>query len=599
MILTKIINMFKKEKNINKWFWIPTLYIAEAMAFIIITSVSVIMYQELEISNSEIILFTSLLYLPWLVKPFWSPLVDAIGTKRNWILIMQLLLAVSFFVIAFLIQLPDFFQFTIIALWIVSFIASTHDIAVDGFYLVAMKESHQSFFIGLRNSFYKIALISTATLVLLFASQIEKFFSVSPAEFKVVANPNKFFEETIKVDSLTIKEKPGPLKLISSTSYLEISTKPKTKDQVVFYTNFAKNMNIMNGFVPQSIVLPDTSTINDLVGNIGILKLHLSKKPDDQEEFNIALKFVEGENKFKVIEGNSLKFTALNWNKPAFVVIQIDSTVTSKTVGTFSAGVNKFSYGWTITFVFLSFIFLLLFIFHKFILPYPPKDESLIERKNTSVGKEFFRSFARYFEKKKIIVIILFFILYLFGHSQTAKILPKFLTDDKIIGGLSLQNYLVRIIKGISTIAFALGSLIAGFMIYKRGLKSLLMFFTLMMNISLAVFIYLAWVQTNNFWVVSSLIAFENLCYGFGFALIIMYMLNISKGDYPASHFSISFGFMSLGILLFELSSLIIKDALGYKYFFGWVLISTIPSFILVKLIPIEYGIGKKKIVES
>lgn len=591
--------MDKKEKNFSAWFWIPTLYIAEAISFIIITSVSVIMYQSLEVSNSEIIFYTSLLYLPWLIKPFWSPLIDAIGTKRNWILFTQVLLAISFIVIAFLIQLPDYFQFTIIALWIVSFIAATHDIAVDGFYLVALKESEQSFFIGIRNSFYKIALISTATLVLLFSNQIEKIFSVSPAEFKVVANPNKFFEETIKVDSLTIKQKPGPLKLVSSTSYLEISTKPKTKDQVVFYANFARNMNMMNGFVPQSIVLPDTSMLNDLVGNIGIIKFHLSKKPSEKDEYVITLKFVDGDNKFKVIEGNTLKFTSLNWNKPAFAVIQIDSNVTNKTIATFSAGVEKFSFGWTITFGFLSLIFLLLFVFHKFILPYPSNDEALIEKKNTTVGKEFFRSFARYFEKKKIILIILFFILYLFGHSQITKVLPQFLTDDKIIGGLYLQNYIVKIIKGISTITFALGSLIAGFIIYKKGLKSLMMIFTLMMNISLVVYIYLSWFLPNNFWIVTSLIGFENLCYGFGFSLILMYILNVSEGNYPSSHFAISFGFMSLGILLSEFSSLIIKDSFGYKYFFIWVLISTIPSFILVKLIPIEYNFGKKKISES
>lgn len=591
--------MDKKEKNIRAWFWIPTLYIAEAIAFVIITSVSVIMYQNLEVSNSEIIFYTSMLYFPWLIKPFWSPLIDSLGTKRNWVLFTQFLLAISFLIIAFLIQLPDFFQFTIIAFWIVSFIAATHDIAVDGFYLVALKESYSSLFIGLRNSFYKIILISTATLVIVFSNQIEKIFSVSPAEFKVVANPNKFFEETIRVDSLQVKEKSGPLKLISNTNYLEISTRPKTKDQVIFYTNFARNMNIMNGFVHQSVLVPDTSQINDLTGNIGLIKFHLSKKPSDKDEFIISLKFVEGENKFKVIEGNILKFTSLNWNKPAFAVIQIDSSVTSKTIATFSAGVENFSFGWTITFGFLSLIFFLLFVFHKFILPYPTKDEALIERKNTTLGKEFFRSFARYFEKKKVIVIILFFILYLFSHSQITKVLAQFITDDKINGGLSFQSDIVRFIKGISAITFALGSLIAGFMIYKKGLKSLLMFFTFMMNISLAVYVYLSWFLPDNFWIVSILISFENLCYGFGFALIIIYMINVSEGDYPASHFAISFGFMSLGILLSELSSIIIKDALGYKYFFIWVLIATIPSFIFVKLIPIEYGFGKKKIIEN
>lgn len=591
--------MNHKEKNFSGWLWIPTLYVSEALAFIIITSVSVIMYQKLEVTNSEIIYYTSLLYLPWLIKPFWSPLIDAIGTKRSWILFSQFLLSISFAVIAFLIQLPDFFQFTIIAFWIVSFIAATFDIAVDGFYLVALKESQQSFFIGLRNSFFKLALISTATLIILFSNQIEKIFSVAPAEFKIVANPDKFFEATIKVDSLQIKEQKGPLRLISSTSYLEISTKPKTKDQVIFYKNFARNMNIMNGFVNQSVLEPDTSRLNDLVGNIGLIKFHLSKKPSDNDEFLINLKFIDGDNKFNIIEGNSFKFTSLNWNKPAFAVIQVDSNLTQKSVAVFSAGVEKFSLGWSIIFGAIAIIFFILFFYHKFILPEPKKDESLVNKKNTSVGKEFFRSFARYFEKKKIILIILFFILYLFGHSHISKVITQYLADDKLIGGLSFQNNVIKIIKGFSTIAFSIGSFLAGYLIYKKGLKSLMMTFTVMMNISLIIYIILSWLQSENFWLVSSLISVENFCYGFGFSLIIMYMLNVSEGDYPASHFAISFGFMSLGILLSEMSSLIIKDALGYKYFFIWVMIATIPSFILVKLIPIEYNFGKKKIIES
>ncbi|MCX7875265.1 MAG: MFS transporter [Melioribacteraceae bacterium] len=591
--------MKEEKKSKSGWLWIPTLYISESIAFIIITVISVLMYQNLGVNYSDSILYTSFLYIPWLIKPLWSPLIDVIGSKRSWILFTQFLIAVLFAITGLLIQLPDFFQFTIIVFWLLAFIAATQDVAIDGFYIVALKDSNQSLFIGLRNSFYKIALVGTTTIILLVSNQVEKLLSVAPVEFKVVANPNKFFEESIKVDSLNVKEQAGPLKLISNTNYLEISTKPKSKDQVVFYTNFARNMNMMNGFINQAIILPDTTGSNDLVGNIGLIKFRLSKKPDDNDEFIVKLKFIEGDQKFKVIEGDTLKFTSLNWNKPAFAVIQIDSNITSKYVATFSAGVDKFSFGWSVTFGLISLIFFLFFIYHKIVLPYSLKDEALIHKKNTTFGKEFFRSFARYFEKKKIIQIILFLLLYLFARAQITKIIPLFLSDETSLGGLSVSVFNLKIIKGIVTVlSFAIGNIIAGIMIYKKGLKSLMTIFTIMMNIPLVVYIYLSWFQPVNFWIISTLIAIDNFGFGFGFALIIMYMINVSEGDYPASHFSISFGFMSLGLLLSEMLSFVLKDSFGYKYFFIWVLITSIPSFILIKLIPIEYNFGKKKITE-
>lgn len=584
------------EKNRTGWLWVPTLFFTESIIFIIITSVSVILYQKLDINNSEIILYTSLLYLPWLLKPFWSPIVDVIGTKKSWILFTEFSIAIGFLLITFLIQFPDSFQFTLIAFWIIAFIASLHDVAADAFYMLALKESKQSFFIGLRNSFYKFGIVATTTTVLLIANQSEKIFSVAPAEFKVVANPKKFFEETIKIDSFKVKENDGNIKLISRPSYLEISTKPKTKDQVNFYVNFARNLNIMNGFNFKTIYNEDSSNTDELTGNIGIIKLFLSKKPSEKSEFIIKPNFVEGENKFKIIEGNSLRFTSLNWNKPAFVVIQVDSNVTSKISATFKAEVDKNTLSWSVTFGALSIFIFLLFIYHKFILPELSKDQSVVLKKSTAIGKEFFRSFARYFEKKKIIISILFILFYLFGKYQISKMMPLFLSDEIQNGGLKFLNYDVKLIKGIiAPFFFALGSILSGFIIYKKGLKTVKLPIMLLMNVTLIVYIYLSWFQQTNFWIVSSLVAIDNFSLGLGFSFIMMFMIYISDGDYRASHFAISFGFLSLGILLSEMSSTIINQALGYKFFFVWVIISTLPSFLLSKFVNIEYGFGKRK----
>ena len=118
--------------------WVPTLYMAEGIPYVIVTAVVIVMYSRLGLSNGEIALYTSWLYLPWVIKPFWSPLVDAFRTERWWILTMQWLLAISFAGIAFTLQTTHFVQWSLAILWLVAFSSATHDIAADGFYIRAL-----------------------------------------------------------------------------------------------------------------------------------------------------------------------------------------------------------------------------------------------------------------------------------------------------------------------------------------------------------------------------------------------------------------------------------------------------------------------------
>lgn len=588
------------EKSRSGWLWVPTLFFTEGIPFIIVTIVSSIMYKRLGVANSEIAFYTSWFYLPWVLKPLWSPLIDSLGIKRNWILTTQFLIGIAFAGIAIVILIPDSFQFSILIFWIISFIAATHDIAADGFYMLGLKESHQSFFVGLRISFQKIALLTLSGLVILLVGQIENIMTISPAEFKVVANPKKFFEETIKVESIDVKPQTGGLKLIANPSYLEISTKPKTRDQINFYVSFARNMNTMNGFTNEFFAQPDTSGINDLVGNVGIVKFYRSKQPSNDKEYLVSVDFAEGEEKFKVIEGKKLKFTSRNWNKPAFAVIQLDSSLSKKSVAVFIARIEKFPLAWSIAFGVLSAIFFLLTIYHKIVLPIVAKDDSLLNKKSTTVGKEFYRSFARFFEKKKIILIILFLLFYFLGRAQANKIVPLFLLDSKNLSGLGLSSSEFGLINGIVTNIFiVLGSLIGGFLIYKKGLKYWTTAFLILSNIPLLVHVYLSWFLPSNFGIISSCIALDSFGYGLGLSFIFMYMIFVSEGEYRTSHFAIAFGFMSLGLMFASMISGFIQQAFGYKIFFIWVVVSTIPAFIIIKFIPLEFGFGKKKLSED
>lgn len=143
------------------WTWIPTLYFAQGLPYAAVMSLSVVMYKQLGLSNTENAFYTGWLYLPWIIKPLWSPAVDLWGTKRRWIGGLQIVLGVAFAAVAFTLPGPDFLRYSLAALWLMAFSSATHDIAADGFYLLALPAHHQAAFVGVRSTFYRIANIAT------------------------------------------------------------------------------------------------------------------------------------------------------------------------------------------------------------------------------------------------------------------------------------------------------------------------------------------------------------------------------------------------------------------------------------------------------
>lgn len=169
------------ESRKKAWSWIPSLYLAEGLPYVAVMTISVIMYKKLGISNTDIALYTSWLYLPWVIKPFWSPFVDLIKTKRWWIVTMQLLIGAGFAGVAFTLPINSFFAWSLTMFWLVAFSSATHDIAADGFYMLALDEQDQAFFVGIRSTFYRIATIAGQGLLVMLAGVLEQRMSVNIA----------------------------------------------------------------------------------------------------------------------------------------------------------------------------------------------------------------------------------------------------------------------------------------------------------------------------------------------------------------------------------------------------------------------------------
>ncbi len=146
-------------KKQSPWKWIPTLYFAQGLPYVAVMTIAVVMYKNLGLSNTEIAFYTGWLYLPWVIKPLWSPFVDLIKTKRLWIIAMQCLIAVGFAGVAFFIPSQFYVKMTLAFFWLLAFSSATHDIAADGFYMLGLDSGDQSFFVGIRNTCYRLATI--------------------------------------------------------------------------------------------------------------------------------------------------------------------------------------------------------------------------------------------------------------------------------------------------------------------------------------------------------------------------------------------------------------------------------------------------------
>ena len=163
-------------KKRNPWAWIPTLYFAEGLPNIIVTGLSVVMYMQMGLTDAEVGLYTGWLALPWVIKPLWSPFIDLLKTKRWWVLTMQALIGASLAGIAFSIPTAFWFQATMCLFFLIAFCSATHDISADGFYMIELDDHNQAKYVGLRNTFYRLAIIFVNGMLVSLAGILQVVF---------------------------------------------------------------------------------------------------------------------------------------------------------------------------------------------------------------------------------------------------------------------------------------------------------------------------------------------------------------------------------------------------------------------------------------
>ena len=418
------------DKKISPWAWVPTLYLAEGLPYALVMSVSAVLYKNFDVPNQTITFWLFFLGLPWMAKPLWSPVVDILKTRRLWIWPLQIFSGALFAGIALALPAPHFFQITLALFFLAAFASATHDIAADGFYILALSEHDQAFFSGVRNTFYRLANIAAQGALVVFAGEMHQ-------------------------------------------------------------------------------------------------------------------------------------------------------------------RTGSYAKAWMLAFASMSGVMVLFGIFHRLVLPHPAKD--IVGNGQKSFSTNFAETFAAFFQKPKILTLLAFLLLYRFGEAQLLNVAKFFLLDPRAKGGLALTDEQFGWIYGTFGVgALLCGGLLGGFVVSRQGLKFWLWPMLLAIHLPDAVFIWLAAAQPQNLFAIGAGVVVEQFGYGFGFTAFMLYMIYVARGPHSTAHYALCTGFMALGMNLPNLWSGWLQQQLGYKLFFIWVILATVPSFIAAAKIPLEAEFGKK-----
>ena len=626
----------KHTKNKSPWAWIPTLYFAQGLPYVAVMTISVIMYKRLGISNTDIALYTGWLYLPWVIKPFWSPFIDIIRTKRWWTISMQWILALTFAGVAFTIPAPFFFQLTLAVFWLMGFTSATHDIAADGFYMHALSEHEQSLYVGIRSTFYRIATVAGQGLLVIIAGLIETGTGLQPAQLSVTAAPDiPPVLSSIPSRFTQPVDTTGDPYFIYTTSQIKVSSIAPTEVNGIPFKTYAeavrdsvKMLNAINGFVKNdnskepsmTPIAPDgnnesaftvwlkkwfgenresTSTDDNIANNIFVVGVRLNKMPQTDEPIVLNVTHRNGEQSIK-LEQNLLstrfEFTRDNWNKTAYLFFEVDHKIKEQTEATFIGASGNITFAWIVVFLSLSAFFFAVAVYHSWILPHPASDSHESTHSASEIMKEFVLTFVSFFKKEQIWIAIAFMLLYRLPEAQLVKLISPFLLDPIDKGGLGLSTGEVGLVYGtVGIIGLTIGGIIGGMVAARGGLKKWLWPMAWSMSLTCLTFIYLSYFPASSLLVINICVFIEQFGYGFGFTAYMLYLIYFSEGRHKTAHYAICTGFMALGMMLPGMAAGWLQETIGYRHFFIWTVICCVATIGVCAFVKIDPKFGLKQ----
>ncbi len=550
----------QKTPSRNPWTWIPTLYLYQGIPYSIVMTTSGLIYKTMGISVATLAFWTSLLYLPWTIKPLWSPYVEVVSTKRNWIIVTQLLLGITFIAVGTVMPTSVFFPLTIGLFALIAFSSASHDIAADGFYMHALDQHKQAFFVGIRSTFYRIAMLTAMGVIPLIAGLVQEKTGLEPVNLQVSA---------VTAGSFVTEVPPGSL-AVDSSGQTRILHYPEEVKVPLYQKNIAG---------------PDSA----------VTYIALSAPPEAGEVvLNLAYKSGSKDIRLAKSQSGRFEFNRDNWNQPVRVTFTTDHNLSRTATAVFKITAGNIAFSWTAALGVLGLFLLILGLYHRFILPRPQEAKSA-----DSVSLRVYgRVFISFFRKPGIIPALLFLLLYRFGESQSIKIATPFLVDSRESGGIGLTAAQYGIAYGtIGMLSLTVGGILGGILAARYGLKKLFLVMALSMNLPNLGLLYIAYTQPlpGNIAVYAAIVL-EQFGYGFGFTAYMLFLLYfVGESKFKTAEYAIGTSLMALGMMLPGMMSGFIQEILGYQHFFVYVLICTLPGMALIPFLRVDPGFGVKK----
>jgi PAT family beta-lactamase induction signal transducer AmpG len=635
----------------NPWWWVPSLYLAEGLPYILVNTVSVIIYKRLGVSNADIAMYTSLFYLPWVIKPLWGPLVDLYWTKRKWVLIMQALMGLMLMGTALALQAEAkiiWWTGTLLFFTATAFLSATHDIAADGFYMLGLNPSQQAAFVGIRSTFYRIAIIVGQGVLVMTAGVLEARTGKEPVPILVQAGPAtasiaapaplRMDHDLIRVDPLSVALESGKTTTLTvslihvpeTTQTLTVNQVPSVAHKYIFkygdeflVTAAAADGRDILEFAPGTtqplqVVLKANERLaapvdvkftigagdiplswGIILGSVGAFFLLITgyhafalPRPAEDAGTSATVPFLHAA--FWLAVATVVPFTILYF----FGQSLHQTLMLAITSGAEPAVREKLtkSYGEPMKFVVFAVIIVMLIAMIK-AAPLRRVAAKFLYATSEKSGIGFAEVFVTFFQKPGILAMLAFLLLYRLGDAMLVKMGPPFFLDSRDVGGLGLTTTDVGLIKGTCGImGLTIGGILGGLVLASGGLKKWLLPMALLTNLPNTLYAYMAWFQPEDITTVLLCVVTEEFFYGFGFAAYMFYMIYIAgTGERKTSHFAICTGFMALGMMLPGMLSGILQTTLGYPWFFTFVAIASLLGVIVVLFVPLDKDYGKKE----
>lgn len=604
------------------WRWVPSLYFAQGIPYVVVMTVAVVMLKRMGVGNSAIALSTSWLYLPWVIKPLWSPLVQGVGTRRGWTVLMQLLVGAGLAAAALAIPTHDFLRYTLAALALVAVASATHDVAADGFYMLALSSHQQAWWVGIRSTAYRLAMIAGQGLLVMFAGVLESSTGLPTVDVAVRAadvEPAAIAFDPAAAPVATGDEQ----RVLTASDALQVSLRGRPAAEVKTLVEQVRAWNVEHGFYaapdPKAAVDDEIEPgwvaqleefirrkfgraepgrpANDLAGDATVVLMRLARPVGEGEQQVVQFGRSRGDASLQAVEGERFVVSAKNWEQPFAAVVQVDARLREPAEARFEIRSGNIPLAWSATFFLLAGMFTLLCAYHWFVLPRPAADAPPTPAAGARRGiAEFLIPFATFFQKPGIVGVLAYLLLYRFAEAQLTKLAQPFLLDAREVGGLALTTGEVGFVYGTVGVAMlTLGGLVGGFTAARFGLKRLLWPMALAIHLPNVAFVFLSQARPENLWVTSAAVGIEQFGYGFGFTAYLLFALYISQGEHQTVHYALCTGMMALGMMIPGMWSGWLQELIGYQHFFIWIMLATIPSFLAVALVRVDDNFGRKQ----